>query len=216
MPVMKLDHTARIDTTYAELGPIKITQFKDMRPSDEMEEGKTALNSLTPQVWSGETDPNLMVYFREVLSAEAKRTMLFTEEGPAEFELSGEVLSMKVDRKATVMRYLAIVPLVVGLAAGYPDDKAYFWAGLIGWTALTALEFPIVTATVHYRAVLTRHGTPVFDKEIYVTKRSKYWGFTEWSWGSVSGKASTALDAAVTESVAELFHDIEAELNVSR
>lgn len=216
MPVMELAHTARIDTTYAELGPIKITEFEDLRPIDEIEEGKMALNTLSAQIWSGATDPDIMVYFRNVMSAEAKRTKLFTENGPAEFELSGEVLSMKVERKVTIVRYLALVPLLAGILASDTPDDNYFWVGLAGFAALTALEFPLLTATVHYRALLTHNGTPVFDQEIHVTQRSRYWGFTEWSWGSVSGKASTVLDAAITQSVADLFRDIETELNASR
>jgi len=213
MPVMVLVHTARIDTTYTELGPIRIGEFEDKRPSGEMEGGKTATNSLSAQIWSGSTVPNMMVYFRNVLSEEASRTKLFTLSESAEFELSGEVISMKVDRKATIVRYLAVIPAVGGFLASEPEDRTLLWVGLAGSLAVSALEFPLLTATVRYRVVLTRNNTPVVRKEIFVTKKKRHWGYTEWGWKSVSEKAGALLDDAITQSVADLFHEIETELN---
>ncbi|UCH85516.1 MAG: hypothetical protein JSW50_07475 [Candidatus Latescibacterota bacterium] len=120
---------------------------------------------------------------------------------------------MKVERKATVVRYLALIPLLAGLIASYPDDNTYFWVGLAGSVAVSALEFPLLKATVHFRAVLTQNGTQVFDTDIQVVEKTSYWGFTEWDWESVSIRASTVLDQAVTKSIADLFMEIETELD---
>ena len=89
MPVMELDHTASVEDTYGELGTIEITEFVDERPDDERNKGQKAWNSLSGQVWSGDTEPTMMAYFQNVLSVEAERTGLFAGGGAAEYKLSG-------------------------------------------------------------------------------------------------------------------------------
>jgi hypothetical protein len=209
IPVMHLEHTASIDTTYARLGTLRVDIFDDRRPPDEKEGGKIAVNSLSGQVWSGQTDPGMTAQFRSVILAEMERTNLFTISDSPEYVLSGEVMSMKVERRATIVRYLSLVPLLGAIAAGDSEHKSLFWIGLMGSLVVGALEFPELTATVQYHVLLMRSDTPVFEKDVLITKQKRYWGYSEFGSGSVSDRASVLLDETVTESLVELFRDLE-------
>ena len=212
MPQMDLTHATHLDAKYPTKGSIKIHQFEDVRPEEERTGGKTATNSLSAQTWSGATDPEMMIFLQHVLVEEAENTGLFTGEDQAEYEMSGSVLSMKVDRKVTIMRYLGFIPLLAGILASEPGEP-YIWYGLAGSLVLSSLDFPALNATVHFQVELTKDGATVFEKEIQLTKKTKYWGVTEWSWSAVSNKASKVLDQAITESVEKLFEEIDAAIS---
>lgn len=213
IPVMHLMHTSSVETAYPTIGSIKIIQFEDKRPEEEKVKGKTARNTLSGQVWSGETNPEMLLFFQQTLEEEAGNTGLFADDGQDVYELSGKVMSMKVDRKVTVMRYLGIIPLTAGILASGEGETGLIWLGLLGSLVIQSLDFPQLKATVHFQAVLTRNGTVVFEKEIQVTEKKRYWSMTETSWPAVSKKAGSLLDIAVTESIANLFEEIGSEFN---
>ena len=60
IPRMVLNHENRVDETYATRGLVRVGLFEDRRPEEERIEGRTAMNTLSPQIWSGETDPQMM------------------------------------------------------------------------------------------------------------------------------------------------------------
>jgi len=213
IPVMDLAHIAQVDTTYAAKGSITISQFEDKRPDKEKVVGKTASNSLSGQVWSGETNPEMMLFFQQALLEETERTGLFSQEGHDTYELSGYVNSMKVERNVTVMRYLGLIPLIAGILASEPGENNYFWYGLAGSLILTSLDFPLFKATVGFQAVLTKNGEVVFDKQISIIERKRYWAMTEWGWKGVSNDAAVVMDVAITKSIGQLFEKIESEIN---
>jgi len=213
IPQMELIHAESIDATYPTLGSIKVNEFEDERPDEEKVIGKTATNSLSAQVWSGDTDPGMMVFFQQVLTEEAQRTGLFTTDGAAAYELDGSVTSMKVTRKVTVMRYLALVPFLAGLLVSDSENTTPMWIGLAGWAALLSFEFPKLDATVQYHAILTKNGETVFETDIEVTHRRKYSVWTEWGWKGVSQKAQRALDEAITMAINQLFERIKSEVS---
>jgi hypothetical protein len=211
IPQMDLVHKSQIDASYETLGTIEIKRFEDKRPENEKEKGKTASNTLSFQTWSGDTFPEMMVFLDQVMKTEVSRSGIFETSDSATYELSGEVLSMKVDRKVTVMRYLGLIPLLAGIVASDPETTEYFWYGFAGWAVLTALDFPQLRATVSYRAVLSKNGIQIADKRIDVTYARRYNSMTEWGWTSVSNKAQDVLDEAITRSVKELFDYIESQ-----
>jgi hypothetical protein len=210
---MDLAHIAQVDTTYAAKGSITISQFEDKRPDKEKVVGKTASNSLSGQVWSGETNPEMMLFFQQALVEETERTGLFSEEGQDTYELSGHVTSMKVERNVTIFRYLGIIPLLAGILASEPGETEYLWYGLAGSLIVTSLDFPLFKATVDFQAVLTKNGEVVLDKQISIVERKRYWAMTEWGWKGVSNDAAVVLDVAITKSIGQLFEQIETEVN---
>ena len=104
IPTMDLTHTAQVDATYPSKGSITINQFEDEKPDKETSGGRTASNSLSGQVWSDDTNPEMMLFFQQTLLKETERTGLFSEHGNDNYELSGHVTSMKVERNVTIMR----------------------------------------------------------------------------------------------------------------
>ena len=212
IPQMDLIHKSKIDASYRTLGTLEIKPFLDNRPEDEKVKGKTATNSLSAQTWSGDTNPEMMVFFKQVLEEEATRSDLFVQSDTSTYVLSGEVRSMKVERKVTVMRYLSIIPLLVGVLASDSETTEYIWYGLAGSIFLSALDFPELKATVIYRAVLSKNGTPILDKEFELTHKRRYTAISEWGWSSVSNKAQVVLDEAITKSIRDLFDYIESRL----
>jgi hypothetical protein len=208
---MDLTHTAHVDATYPAKGSIKINTFEDRRPDEEKSKGKTAFNSLSGQVWSGETNPDMMLFFQQALVEETERTGLFSQDGHDVYELSGHVTSMKVERNVTIMRYIGIIPLLVGIAASEPGEDNYIWYGLAGSLVLSSLDFPLLKATVDFQAVLTKNGEIVFDKEITLAENKRYWGMTEWGWKGVSNNAAVVLDGAITKAIGQLFEEFETE-----
>jgi hypothetical protein len=210
---MDLVHVSTVEAEYPTIGSINIEEFEDKRPEEEKVKGKTASNSLSGQVWSGETNPEMMQFFQQTLKREAESTGMFADEGQNIYELSGKVLSMKVERKVTVMRYLGLVPLTAGILASEEGETGWIWLGFLGALVIQSLDFPELKATVHFQAVLSRNGTAVLEKEIQVMEKTRYWSMTETSWDTVSRKASRLLDTAITESIGDLFEEIKAEVN---
>ena len=182
VPTMNLKHEASIGTTYTTKGNVQVQKFKDSRVANEKVLHQTAANKLTPQIWSGNTSPEMMRFFQKTIEAEARNTRLFSI-GDGEFTLSGNVSSLKVDRTCTIFRYL-----------------------------LGIFDFPKLEATVVYEWTLNRHGKVVLTKKISHTKSSKYWAMTEMSWTQVSNKARRVLDEAITESIKMSFDEIEREV----
>lgn len=179
VPTMNMKHEASVGVTYPTKGKLQVEKFNDSRPSDEKVVHQTAVNKITPQIWSGNTSPEMMEFFQTTLEQEATQAKLFTL-GPGEYQLSGTVTSLKVDRTCTIFRYL-----------------------------LGIFDFPKLEANVAYRAILSRNGEVVLTKEISHTKSSKYWAMTEMSWTQVSNKARRVLDEAITESIKLLFDEID-------
>ena len=103
IPTMILKHDNQIENSYESLGRIKIELFEDRRPEEERIEDRTALNTLSPQIWSGSTSPEMMLFFQKSMMEEAERTQLFEVSEQTELELSGYVTSMKVSRRVTLM-----------------------------------------------------------------------------------------------------------------
>ena len=180
IPLMELDHVSYIGVTYSIKGTLKVDQFEDRRPSEEKVESQTALNKITPQIWSGSTNPDMMFFFQQTLIEEAKRTKLFVVGNDAEYELSGYITSMKVDRTVSIMGYL--VP-ILGNAK--------------------------LAATVRFHANLKRNGALIFEKDIKQIKEDSYWIMTEGGWKTVSKKASKLLDETISKSIRKLFDEIE-------
>ena len=57
VPRMVLKHEGNIDSTYESKGLLKVDIFIDNRPDEERDENQIAVNSLSPQIWSGSTSP---------------------------------------------------------------------------------------------------------------------------------------------------------------
>jgi hypothetical protein len=230
IPKMLLNHEDQLNITYENRGTIKISLFEDRRPGEEKIEGETAMNTLSPQIWSGSTSPEMMLFFQESLIKEAEKTSLFNvrDASASEFELSGYVTSMKVDRKVTLWRYAAIVPATLGLigflssvgdalsgmTTGQEEkvDFSYLLIGAAGSVLLLSLDTPTLTATVKFHATLKKNGSIVFEKDIALIMESNYSVWSEWGWQDVSDKASIALDQTITESIAMLFEEIDSEI----
>ncbi|GAG21620.1 unnamed protein product, partial [marine sediment metagenome] len=167
MPLMELGHTAHVGTTYSTKGSLEVAKFEDQRPSLEKEVGKKVINTLSPQVWSGETNPDMMSFFQQTLIEEANRTGLFFIADTAEYELSGYVTSMKLDRKVNIL---------------------YFMLPILGQVHLSA--------TVRFHASLTKNGDVVFEIDIKKIEDSSFSGMTEFGWTGTSKKAVALLDKA--------------------
>ncbi len=210
IPTMTLQHNDSVDSTYENMGHIKISAFSDRRPEEERDEDQIAMNSLSAQIWSGATVPGMMQFFQQSLIEEAERSRLYTVDDGSELELSGYVTSMKVDRRVTAFRYLGLVPLIVGFATDTPENNNAL-IGVGGFLLVLAFDSPILTATIDYHAVLKRNGSTIFEKNIKLVKEDRYWGMGEWSWDYVSNQASDVLDEAITESIQMLFNKIVVE-----
>lgn len=183
IPMMELGHTAPVGTTYSTRGSLTITKFEDQRPSLEKAEGKMAKNTLTPDVWSGETNPDMMSFFHQTLIEEAIKTGLFYIADTAEYELSGYVLSMKVDRKVNIL---------------------YFMVPILGQTYLSA--------TVRFHADLKKNGEVVFETDIKTVGEDSFPGMTEFSWKGTSKKAVVLLDKTISKSIRQIFDEIETSI----
>ena len=77
---------------------------------------------------------------------------------------------------------------------------------------LYSLDFPILTATVEFHAVLKKNGSQIFEKDVRLVKEENYSVWSEWGWQDVSDMAGKVLDDAVTESIKMLFEEIAAEI----
>jgi hypothetical protein len=183
IPTMNMKHEASVGVTYKTKGTLEVQTFADNRAGDENAVGKTAGNTLTPQIWSGSTTPEMMTFFQMTLEAEARNAGIFNID-QGDFTLSGSVSSIKVDRTCTVFRYLT----------------------------LGILDFPKLKATVVFDARLSRRGEDILTKHITHTKSSRYWAMTELSWTQVSDKARRVLDDAITESIKLLFDEIDQQV----
>ena len=211
IPKMVLNHENQIDSTYESKGLVKIGLFEDNRPDEERIEDQIAVNSLSPQIWSGSTSPEIMLFLQKAMIEEAERTQLFVVEDEADLELSGYVTSLKVDRRVTVWRYLGIIPIVGGILASYADIS-YLWIGLGVGLLLSSLDFPVLSATIEFHAILKLNGSQIFEKDIKVVEEDNYSGWAEWGWKTVSDKASVVLDKAITKSINLLFEEINSEI----
>lgn len=178
MPIMNLRHESNIGKTYTTKGNLQVQKFSDLRQEDEKILQQTVMNTLTPQIWSGNTSPETMEFFQKTIETEAANSKLFTL-GNGEFVLSGNVTSLKVDRVCTIFRYIGGI-----------------------------FDFPTLTATVVYDVTLTYKGKVVLTRQISHTKTCKYWSMTETSFKNVSNKACRLLDNTVTESIGILFEGI--------
>lgn len=209
VPTMDLVHKDQIESTYENRGTIKIGQFEDNRPGEEREEDQIALNTLSRRIWSGSTNPDMMKFFRSVIIEEANKSQIFVVDESSGLELSGYVTSLKVDRRVTVWRFLGAVIFVLGLMAIYVSKESILVAG--GGLAIMSLDFPALTATVEFHAVLKRNGSVVFEKDIKVVYEDDYSMWKEWGWDDVSNEARIVLDKGITKSVKLLFDEIIAE-----
>lgn len=180
VPTMSLKHDAHIETSYKMRGNLHVEKFKDARPEDEKILDQTAVNKLTPQIWSGNTSPEILTFFQVVLEREAKNTGLFNI-ADGDFSLSGEITSLKVDRTCTILKY---IPL------------------------LNFLEFSKLQATVTFDATLSQNGRVVLTRHVTHIKSSNYWAIKETSVQRISTLASVVLDEAITESIKLLFDAI--------
>ena len=208
VPKMMLNHENQIAHTYETMDSIRIVLFQDNRPDEERIEYQTAVNSLSPQIWSGLTSPEMMLFVQNSLVEEANRSHLFVVSDEAELELSGYVNSMKVDRRVTFWRYAAIIPLTIGILASEPGDLTNLWIGAGVSLIFSSLDFPILTATVDYHAIIKRNGIQIFETDIKLQKEDKYSSWSEWGWQDVSIMASKVLDQAITESISMLYEEI--------
>ncbi|MDY7031329.1 MAG: hypothetical protein SVY10_05395 [Thermodesulfobacteriota bacterium] len=186
-PVMKLNHPLKLDASYSQIGTIKVILFKDERLEEEKNEDMTAMNTLSPRLISGATYPIIIQYFHNTLREEIEKTKIFSITNTAQYVLSGEINSMKVERRVNVFRY--------------------FTFGL--------LDFPELTATVKYRAVLRKEGKIIFEKYIEQLERETYWAwsnFTFISWKKISNRGSCILDKCISNSIKKLFNEIESQI----
>jgi hypothetical protein len=184
VPAMSLRHDARVQATYKTKGNLKVEKLNDLRTENEKILNQTAVNKLTPQIWSGNTSPEMLMYFQTVLELEAKNTGLFNI-ADGDFILSGDVTSLKVDRTCTALRY---IPL------------------------LNFFEFSKLEATVTFDARLSKNGAVVFTKSVTHSKSSKFSIMKENSVESISMMATVLLDEAITESIKTLFDAIDQQL----
>jgi hypothetical protein len=184
LPTMNLKHEASIASTYPIKGCLVVERFLDNRPEDEKRPKQKIGGQLTPQIWSGETSPEMLAFLQKVIECEAKRTRLFTV-GQGDFVMSGKVSSLKVDRKCTVFRYIC-----------------------------SLFDFPTARATVVYDVSLTKDGKPVFTKRITHIKSTTYWSQKEiaLTLSRMSDISSGVLDEAITESIKLLFDDISKQV----
>lgn len=184
LPTMNLKHKASIASAYPAKGGLVVERFLDNRPEDEKRPKQQIGGQLTPQIWSGETSPEMLTYLQNVIEGEAKRTRLFTV-GQGDYVMSGKVSSLKVDRKCTLYRY-----------------------------TISLLDFPTARATVVYDVSLTKNGETVFTKRISHVKSTRYWSQKELAWtlSRISDISSGVLDEAITESIKLLFDEIDKQV----
>jgi len=180
LPTMNLMHKASIASTYPAKGGLVVEKFLDNRPEDEKRHAQKIEGQLTPQIWSGETSPEVLMFLQKVIEGEATRTRLFTV-GQGDYVMSGKVSSLKVDRTCTVFRYI-----------------------------FSFFDFPTARATVVYDVSLAKKGETVFTKRISHIKSTTYWSQKELAWtlSRISDISSGVLDEAITESIKLLFDDI--------
>jgi len=180
LPTMNLKHEASIASTYPDKGGLVVERFFDNRPEDEKRHAQKIEGQLTPQIWSGETSPEVLTFLKKVIEVEAKRTRLFSD-GQGDFVMSGKVSSLKVDRTCTVFRYI-----------------------------FSFFDFPTVRATVVYDVSLAKKGETVFTKRISHIKSTTYWSQKELALtlSRISDISSGVLDEAITESIKLLFDEI--------
>ena len=219
IPTMILQHDNQIENSFESLGRIKIDLFEDRRPEEERIEDRTALNTLSPQIWSGSTSPEMMLFFQKSMMEETERTQLFEVSEQTELELSGYVTSMKISRRVTLWRYLAPAAILTGLFTSDPGnvrtgeegDNTNLWIGLGVGLIFMSLDFPVLSATVEFRAQVKLNGEQVFEKDIKFIEEDKYSAWTEWGWEGVSEKAAVVLDRAIKKSIYKLFEEIVAK-----
>jgi hypothetical protein len=216
---MILKHDNQIENSFESLGRIKIELFEDRRPDEERIEDRIVLNLPSPQIWSGSTSPEMMLFFQKSMMEEAERTQLFEVSEQTELELSGYVTSMKVSRRITLWRYLGAAAILTGLftidpgnvKTGEEGDFTNLWIGLGVGLIFMSLDFPVLSATVEFRAQVKLNGEQVFEKDIKLIEEDNYSAWTEWGWEGVSEKAEVVLDRAVTKSINKLFEELMAE-----
>jgi len=219
IPTMVLKHDNQIENRYESLGRIKIELFEDRRLEEERIEGETAVNSLSPQIWSGSTSPEIMHFFQNSMMEEAERTQAFEVSEQTELVLSGYVTSMNVSRRVTLWRYIGPVAFFIGLftielpktKTGEEGEFTPFLIGSAIWLISTFLDNPVLSATVEFRARVKRNGEQVFEKDIKLIEEDNYSSWTEWGWEDVSEKAAVVLDRAITKSIKQLFEELKAE-----
>ena len=223
IPTMVLKHDNQIENRYESLGRIKIELFEDRRLEEERIEGETAVNSLSPQIWSGSTSPEIMHFFQNSMMEEAERTQAFEVSEQTELVLSGYVTSMNVSRRVTLWRYIGPTAFMIGLfTTDWPEIRISTTGGregdftplLIGsavWLISTFLDNPVLLATVEFHAQVRLNGEQVFEKDIKLIEEDNYSSWTEWGWEDVSEKAAVVLDRAITKSIKQLFEELKAE-----
>lgn len=179
IPQMKLHNKTMLKSTYKTIGSLAIGNFEDKRPKEEKQKEKTAVNSLDPQIWSGNTDPEMLLFFKDKLSLLARQSKIFTKDGKNAFTISGIIYSMKTDRKVSGARYC--MPIV---------------------------DFPDLTATIHFKAIVKKGDSVVFEKTIKHSVTEDYWAMREWTWTQVSGWSSELLDKTMTQAIKKLFDEL--------
>lgn len=211
IPTMLLKHENQIDNTYERKGSVKIEMFTDNRLDEERDEDRIAANTLAPQIWSGATNPEMMLFFQNSLIEEAERTHLFEVNDKAEYVLSGYVTSMKVERQVSYWYYVGVLPISIGILTSERGNYTNLGIGAAVSFLLLSVSTQIFTATVEFHAILMKNGSNIFEKDIRVIKENEYSLMFD-TWQDCSDKASNVFDQTIAESISVLFEEIASEI----
>lgn len=121
-PTLPLAHTQNIDEHYKKLGTIEISRFKDDRPSIQTLNSGSWKPYLNGQIYTGNTNPDMLSYLQLVLAQEAQKSGIFEVTSPAEYQLTGFVKSLAIIQNnystPKVPAYSAIVKYQANLEKG--------------------------------------------------------------------------------------------------
>ena len=206
IPIMNLSHfPSSKGYEYDLKGSIRVVQFDDERPLNEREGGKRPKNST--QVWSGSTNPVMRDFLFSTIKTEIQKSGLFEISKSADYELSGVIKSLKVERRLGTLAYVAMpFSFAGGFLIGLGDVGSGLIVSLPGLVLSFANHDPIM-ATVAFDAVLEKEGEIVWQDNILRKYDEKMWsGFS--GINKISKTSAVVLDRAITITVRDMIKEI--------
>lgn len=177
---MKLNPALAEVKTYRSIGTINNIEIDDLRSPLEFEKGITAKNSISPQIWSGDTNPEVKVYLENLITNYIQKSNVLTFNKNGDFYIKVKINSLKVERSVTIYRYLT----------------------------LALLDFPVIVANVDLTVEIKKGKNSYPPINIHNTEKLSYWAYTETGWQQVSDQAKELLEKAVNSSMTSLLDQL--------
>jgi len=203
IPLMKLQNNYNPDVTnFESLGTITIEEFEDKRPSDEKIKNQKFQSNW--QVWSGETEPQLIDFFSTIVNRECEKSGIFSLSSSGEYELRGKINSLKVMRRVGIMQTIAGYMTIGAVAVVYVNPISAILIDVVAIGMITASTSPVV-ASIDFEAQLFKDNSLVWEGNIRKKIKGSNWSSSP---ESISKKGSLIIDKLLTLSAKKMLSEI--------